>query len=430
MKTDELQALKGAFSDTLKNALAGLRTEVRKGEFDLQGNDENGEPVTEAGRILVKKSAECSPVEKEFRSFNDDCLIVAAMTRKQGESLEGRVRTLKRFQAGIRTFRQRTELQKAMTAAGATQGAEWVPTLMSQEVVELMRLELKVANLFMNITIPMGTGSFDVPAIRARAAVKLGTEITAPTGTKVTTGKITLAPKKLIAYIPYSDELEEDAAFALLPVIKQEMAMSIADSLENATINGDDSGSHMDSDVTDAEDPRKAWKGLRKKVLTASKSDLSTFTYDALVALKKKMKNFGVNPAKLALITGYQGSSKLETLKDASNNPVFLNRRLDNDPWVQGAVGIAMGMPVIVSEFVRDDLDATGVHSGTADAKSILLIVRRDGFLYGNKGTIKVESERIVKTQSTDLVSAMRVAFSDRLDAANNPIVAMGYNIA
>jgi HK97 family phage major capsid protein len=439
MLKTELDALAAGISAGLKGAMDKIRTGIRKGAYDMGGKDGmvedeeySGPTNIHAHRILVAKSADCKPEELEFRKWNDDCMILGHLLRHRDEPVASRIRVLKRYQQGLNLYKQRTELAKAMTTGGAGTGAEWIPTGMSSEIIEFYRLEAKVMNFFnRRVTIPRGVGSIDVPRITAVTSIEAKTEGGNATGGQPTTGKINLSLVTLVGYIAYSDEMEEDTAVSLLPEIKKEIGLALKDSEEDGVINGDTTGLHMDSDVTAASDPRKKWMGLRKRALQYSyKVDLSTFNYDNLLALKKKMKRFGTQPSQLVIITNYAVENRLHSLKDSAGASVWLSRRLPNDPWVDGVVGYAMGIPVVISDKSRDDLNASGVYDGSVTTKSGLIIANHQSWLVGEKGGLKMETDRQVKALSTDLVGSIRRDFKDRQPIATCPIVAFGYNIA
>jgi len=57
------------------------------------------------------------------------------------------------------------------------------------------------------------------------------------------------------------------------------------------------------------------------------------------------------------------------------------------------------------------------------------MLVRRDGFIYGDRKEVVIETDRMIKTQTTDIVASQRIAFQPRFDATTETIVGLGYNI-
>ena len=176
---------------------------------------------------------------------------------------------------------------------------------------------------------------------------------------------------------------------------------------------------------------------MRKNVLAAAKVDISTFNWEKLVGIggvRQKMGIFGADPTKAFWLTGTAGFAHLVTLKDSNNNPVVT--RVNEFGAVatakSGVVGVLGGSDVIVSEFVREDLDSNGVHtaSPTNDTKTIILNSRMDAFMYGDRRSLRVDQDVDISKQTRNIVASLRKAFEARLDAANLTVIGLGRNLA
>jgi len=279
----------------------------------------------------------------------------------------------------------------------------------------------------------MPTDPFKLPRQTGFSTAYLKSENVAPPSSGLGTGQASLDAKTLAVFVPVSYELEEDSVFALLPVIKSDIISALASGIENATINGDDSASHMDSDVTSASDVRKAWKGYRKKALSSAKMDfLGTLTVEKMRSLRGALGIYGVDPKDLAWVVSISGYIQLLNLKDSAGNPVVLtvDKYGPQATLLNGELGRVDGIPIIVSEYVREDLNASGVYDGITTNKTILILVYRRGFVFGNRRTAFIETFRDIKTGTIEIVASQRVGFVDRLDASTQKIVGIGYNIA
>lgn len=420
MKLSDLKALQEAF----KKAAGNL---IRKGEFGILGKSN-----TPINVIINKSSKYATKEESDFQKFNDDLLITALLCKSKEESVENRIPLLKMYNERLDYYKNRSELAKVFSGMGTNQtgyGEEWIPTGFSARLIEKYQLALKVAALFEEI--PMPTDPFKISAKASFSSAKLGSEGNAPTASKVGTRVITLDAKKLIDNVPVSYEMEEDSAVAVLPMIENDIANALARAEDTAIINGDTAANHMDTDITDAEDPRKAWNGLRKLCLGGAKKDVSTFTVENLSTLMGLMGIFGLTPGDLAWITGSVGAGKLRVLKDATGNQAVLtmDKMGPQATILNGQVFSLFNSPVILSEFVREDLDANGIYN-VAGTYTELILVNRKGFIKGARRALTVETWQDVKAQTKDLVASTRKAFVDSLDAANNPIVAIGLKIS
>ena len=410
MKKSEADALIAKRVEEFKKSVV-----LRKGQFAT--NPQN------ASIIQLHKSRSTDEKVIRFQKAADDLFIVSTLMGCRPQELK----LYKSFSQHL----QETELAKAMTTGGAGSGAEWIPTDFSSDLIDMVQLELRVAALFPRINMP--TDPFKIPAKSAFSTARLGVESTSPTVSSVGTAQISLSAIKLIDWVPVSYELDEDSIVAILPIVKQDIAESIARAEENATLNGDTTGTHMDSDVTDAEDQRKAWKGLRKLSIANSYTlDLSTFNADKLSDMMVLMGKYGATPSKLAWVVGTKVQGKFRMLKDGASNPLMttIDKIGPRATILTGMVGELFGAPVITSEFIREDLNASGVYDGSVQLYTCLHLVRTDGFIYGDRRKMMVETDRDVKAQNIDIVASSRMIMEPRFAIASNKIVYTGIKIS
>ena len=326
---------------------------------------------------------------------------------------------------------------QAMDSATAAEGLEYVPRELSASLIERVNLELRVASLFPTVQMP--SQPFDIPGLavsRQRTATKA--QETADTGQgkflKLTpaTRKITLTAVKLGVEVIVSKELEEDSLIAMMPMIQNEVVDYLSADIEDAIINGDDSSPHQDSDVTDftdPSDPRTAWNGLRQLTPAGAKTDASNAALTAamLRTNRQKMGKYGVRADQLAQIVAMR--SYISLLSDA--NVQTLEKYGPNATILSGELGRIDGAPIIVSEFVRQDLNASGVYDGVTTNRTLALTVNRAGFLVGQRRgvTVQVLRELYAESDQDAIVASLRKAFTARVPTSEL-IVALSYNIA
>lgn len=408
-------------SEILALAKSMKETALRKARFSI-GENRGPENVLEVHKCSVTGNDRYAMAVKKFQKDADCLLLTSKATGIPVEKL-----------AGYSSFKQFTEsdseLKKAMTT---TTQSNWIPTDFSANFVDKVNLSLKVAALFPEISMARGLQSFSIKGDFSTAYTK--TEGSSATvSPNITDTKGTLSAKVIAVYQTITDELDQDAAFAQAPMLRNDCILAIARGIENAIINGDTSTTHLDSDVTLAYDVRKAWMGLRRICIANSyKTDLSTLNADTLTALIASMGVYGADPSQLALVVGTAGRVKLMNLKDNQNNKVFLEYGSPgamNVAMVPGGVGTLAGSDVIVSEFCRENLNATGFYDSTTKTKASLLWVRKDGFVRGVSRQMLVETFRDIKAQTTDLVVSTRMDFKPRFDETSETIAWLGHNI-
>lgn len=325
-------------------------------------------------------------------------------------------------------------LTQAMDTATTAEGIEYVPKELSGSVIERINLELLVGQLFPLIEMP--TQPFDIPGL-AVARQRTGTlaEQTADTGQtkwkKITpaTRKITLTAVKLGVEVLVSKEMEEDAIIAVVPFIEEEVVDYLAGDWEDTLVNGDTTGTHQDSDTTAADDPRKSLMGLRKLTAAGAKTDgaNAVLTVAMLRANRSKMGRYGTRIADLAHIVPIR--SYINLLSDAS--VITLEKYGPQATILTGELGKLDGAPLIVSEYVRQDLNATGVYDGVTTNRTLAMTVNRRGFLQGQRRglTVQVLRELYAESDQDAIVASFRRAFAARFPSTETTS-ALTYNLA
>jgi hypothetical protein len=87
------------------------------------------------------------------------------------------------------------------------------------------------------------------------------------------------------------------------------------------------------------------------------------------------------------------------------------------------------GSPVLVSEHVASNLNTSGIYDGSTTDNTVLLYVNRPSIKLGRRSA-KVESDRLVEYQQTQVVAASRMVLTPLFAAASNLIVGLGKDVA
>jgi HK97 family phage major capsid protein len=269
-------------------------------------------------------------------------------------------------------------------------GAEWIMTAVSQQYIEEYELERKVASLFREI--PMPTNPFKLPVVKANTVARIIGEGAQATANNFGTDSLTFdAANKLHEYYVLPEELNEDSAPAILEIGRAQLMEAIDRAMETALLNGDLSGTHMDSDVTASSDARKLWKGLRKRALANSangsvetfSSAITTAKLDAMLARAGK---FGINPRECVFIVSPQGYNQMVSLPEVTTVEKFGQQAT----ILTGALAAFRARPIIVSEFVREDLNASGVYDATTVNNTCVFLVNKTRFLLGRRRPVRI----------------------------------------
>lgn len=299
--------------------------------------------------------------------------------------------------------------RKDLTSSTSGAGAELTPTDLSATLQERLYLESAVAATFAAQEVNMPSNPFKIPVGKTRPTFAIKADNTAPSAdTAQTTGEVTLDAEKLIAYVQYSYELDEDAIMAVLPMITNQLASAAAEAVEDAIINGQESGA-IDNGVTAAD---TLCDGLRK--FASANAALQTSIGGAVTAAKlltarKAMGKWGMRPSETVIITGFKayndivGLSQVETLDTAGPNASA----------VTGFVPKIYGMEVIPSALLSDAVHTDGkVNStGSNNVKGQFLMVHKPSFVVGVRRDFTVETDRDITSQSNQVVASFRRDF-------------------
>lgn len=379
-------------------------------------------------RLIYKRAGDERVIEIQKRS--DELYLLSQITKQHPSKTK--------LWSEFRGFQ--TELSKAMAAGTTGSGAEWIPTGFSADLIDRVRLELVVASIHDRIVMP--TNPFKSPIVSSDATGYLIPEsvaepesVTRITASNAGTRQVTFTAKKLAGRVVFSEEMNEDSIIPVLPMLRQNLIIALATAQERATINGDVSGTHMDSDTTGTTDARKAWNGYRKTALAGAKIDFAGgITQAKFRAVRAALGKYGVSPSKLCWIVGIAGFNQLLALNlSADSKDVFITP----DKYgagitdrLVGEVGRLDGIPVIITEHIREDLNATGIYDGITTTKTIMILANRQSFQYGDRRMVTIKTADDIQTDQTILVVTQRIDFEAVPNPATEKIVGIGYNIA
>jgi HK97 family phage major capsid protein len=333
---------------------------------------------------------------------------------------------------GHKLFRDRWQsVCRAMDVDTAAEGGNWVPTGIGADLHQKVRAAGKVSALFTRIDLP--TNPWKWPIEGADATAYRVAEPTGDTESKMTastpgTLAATFDAEIFGARSLFSRSLEADSALAILPFVRSKIVQAFVDAEEKAILDGDTDGTHQDSDIGASTTAAvTAWDGLRKKAL-ANTSQATTATSAANLALiRKAMTKWGVNPNDLAFIVGVSAFHALV----ADTTLLTVDKMGPQATILNGQVGSIYGVPVIVSEHVRENLNASGVYDGITTTKTYNLCVNRGEWAMGQRMALDVEVDDSIyrETYQRVLVGFMREDFQSITDTAANEDTSIGYNV-
>ena len=338
----------------------------------------------------------------------------------------------------------------------STAGSQWLPVYYSAQLQNLVQLELGVANLFATIDMPGKSYISPVVAsdglayyVQEQSTGTVGTQATSliPVNTATTTN-MTLTAWKIASRMFCTSEATEDLVVPVIPFILGQLAKVLARAEDNIILNADGllgtGTAHMDVNRTTAPaGPQTAdtsnhlrvpCSGIRKlqnangwstgTATSGSSNTLIDFNVPTLATLlngRARLGSLGRRAADLPLIVNMTGLVKLYQIRDTSASANTLLMSVDKyGPGAlirTGEIGNIAGHPVIINEFVPDNMDSVaGGGNGTrteAGAYTCCIMPHVPSFVRGiRRGvTIARSSERHIEYDQLVFVSTARRDF-------------------
>lgn len=321
---------------------------------------------------------------------------------------------------------------KALTSTGVATGDEFVPTDLSSELQRRFYLASDLAALLAAREVAMPTNPYKWPLSTTRPSFYLeSVENTDATGSTPGTGDLTMTAHKLMGMVEASYEVEEDSIIPILSFIEEQLAVAGADAWEHALINGDDTATHQDTDEELlTKSPAFAFKGFRK-LANAVAALRTAFTSGGLNeanlrAQRLLMGKYALDPRKLIWLESPKGSLAMQGIA----NVTTMDKYGPKATILTGELATLFGIPIIGSERMRENLDATGVNGASGNTKTTSLLIRLDRFMTGRRREWTVEVDRNIKSQTHQIVASFRKAFMPiEAPSATIPSVSIGYDI-
>jgi Phage capsid family len=320
---------------------------------------------------------------------------------------------------------------KAFGTGVAGAGLEWIPTAISANYIEEYELDRKLVGVFKKIDMPTNPykQSFAKQVTRARRVAEGGEATDSQFGTDT----ITFDAEKLFEYYKLPEELNEDSAPNILQLGRDQVIQSQGRAVEDTILNGDNSGTHMDSDVTGVVDNRTAWKGLRKYALDNSANGTVVDFLGAgpsktkLDEMRVAMGKFGVDVSELGWIFGSTGYIKASNIDEVTTVEKFG----PNATILKGALAAFRGIPILVSEFVREDLNDSGVYDGATTDRTFVLLANLKRWYVGMRRPIRVTAKPDPRPEFDrwQLVSYQRIDFKGHPQTATEKSVVIGVDV-
>ena len=402
----------------VKSSISGaekLINDVAKKVEERQGDLES--VVKELQSELSEKSEEIQAMRESKRVFQD------RGNSNWKEAFEGDIVDAKIL--GLATGRgydtpyAKSVMEKVNAHSGVGVSSADFEQVVSTNVERDIQNELVLAPLFREIQ--MNSANMIIPILPDSGYAEFATAQTAsgssPHGNLAQTGDTygapfggidltekTLSTHKLISQSYLGNETEEDAIMPILPLIRESIVRSHAKGIENALLLGNHSTGVYTSGTFDGLIKMASADSDETQSATAVASD--TVTAAELLALRKNMGKYGVNPNDVTYIISQ--SAYFQLLEDAE----FQDANLVGDMATKltGEIGQVFGSRVLMC----DEFPAQA-----ANGYGAIAVYARNYVMPRLRG-VTIESDYEVANQRRVLVASQRIGFTDLIDGATS----------
>lgn len=379
----------------------------------------------------------CGQELKNLRNLHDAFIFWHAYAKKRKSNFRVENSKLwKQLVNAVQTFDE--EVYNAMAGGNTGYGAEFVPTEMSAEFNELLRITPTVSQHFQIWNMPRG-GSAYYPFQNGRAVAYKGSEATVNNPvearkTNIATDRKLFTPDVFIGALVSSEELSEDSIIDMETFIRNELATVILEKLDSAIINGDTTSPHQDNDeatVYETYDLETAFIGLRAMAADDSKTfnietvagdtGVGALTLSCFTHCKGLMAEAGMRSDQCIFVTGMKGRIEIQKAlwaEDASGILAYM---------ISGALPTIDGSKVVISGMYNEALESDGLAGTDADHTS-LCSAHTPSWRIGQRRGVTVEYDKNILTQQKAFVATARFDFG-KICASSIYPVACGINI-
>lgn len=188
--------------------------------------------------------------------------------------------------------------------------------------------------------------------------------------------------------------LAYNASAQIETILKEDMVNGMMEAEITAIINGDDSATHQDSDTHAgaATLPQKAFKGLRKLATSTVVDNAgATFSEDTVSKMLKSLGIFAQGKKDRCVLLV---STVIADQVRRNVLPIQTLEKYGSDATIfKGELPPIFGVQVIETNFIRENLNATGVYDGVTTNLTEAIMFNADYSVIG----VPVNSERAMK---------------------------------
>ena len=330
-----------------------------------------------------------------------------------------------------------SNLKAAMDSTTAGSGDELVDTQEARALWDDVNLETAIAPLFNAVQMP--SNPFQIPLQLGDVNWYPGTENTAVTGSAPATARQTMTAHELVAEVPWSYDLDEDAVIAMMDELRRSLLRNAHEVIDDVILNADSTtqnninadGATIAATTAGSGHYLIGFDGLLHQPLVDNSAMANNHnaaaSADMFNEIRGKLGKYGVRPSDLAYVMDV--NTYIKSLAVSSFRT--LDKFGPQATVLTGQLGAVDGIPVIVSEqMALADADGKVTNGGNTNNKGRLLIVNRSQWRVGFKRELTIETVRDAQKRQNIMVVSFRIALQERSGSRSSAThTALQYNI-
>ena len=331
-------------------------------------------------------------------------------------------------------------LEGKLKAFNVTDFANWIPVLNTRFFFEEFEIAPGLADMFESY--PMQSRTETVPGAINRLFGQLQSDSSTFSPQSNVQSQYQITAQDLVCHTVITEDLIQDAQPSMFDRLRKEIMLGNLRARDYAILNGDDTttsiqgDNHMDSDIAAgaASQFAKGFKGLRKRalgnsangvVISANGDTLSKAAYDDLFA---SMDKFADDSSDLLAILSPRVKTRIIT--GAIPELLTIQNFGQNATLATGKLPAIYGIEHTSSEWMREDLNSSGVYAA-ASALTSLILVKKSRFIVGQRQGSRLWATPSLANQDQMLMTCKeRMTFGGVPQGPNEKSVAIMVNLA
>lgn len=382
---------------------------------------------------------------RELQELWEQRSIVRTLTKGQSGSRAGLGVSPRTDRALMRHMKRAPAPVQRLFSDSSGAGASFIPDLLSPVLERELQSARRLEGLLQEW--PMEGKELRVPFLTVglrpyKKAAQSSDDPAQYTSSSISEAQRSFTATGLAVRAQVDEDTSEDSIIPAIPLIRSELIAAITDGVEDCIVNGDTNSTHDDTGLASwdirsrwgssglggSADHRRSWIGLRARASDVSNTtdQGSTQTYAGFLTARAKLDSPHGSTGDLILVTSPEfylvkllGLAEVITVDKLGLAATILTGQL-------ASIG---GAPIVLSDFVDKEYNASGIYDNTTKTKTGALLFNRRRFWMGRRRSMMVELDKDITRGLFNMVATVRTLFFT-VDSSTKKNVHWGYNLS